>query len=394
MGVLARVLRALAPERRDAGGGLTVGLGAMSGGSMASPRLAENVATVTACVGAIASTLATLPARVYRTAPAGRVELSSHPVARLIRNGPNPRQTWPDWAEWTLAQALLWGNSLSLIEYDGAGRITGLLPVPWCNVLVSLLPNGSLAYDVSAYVAPWGGTGEPRRYLEGEVFHLRDRSDDGYLGRSRLSRAPEVLEAALGIQTYSAAIWRNGATPSGAIVHPGRLSVEGKSFLAQEFNQMHAGAANAKKLAILDEGMTWTPFSVSPEDAEVLESRRFTVEEITRLYQIPPPIVQDYTHGSFTNTAQAALWFAQLTLTPWARKIEAEFARSVFGPESDCHLELDLSGLMRGDFAARWASYGPAIEAGILAVNEVREIEGFNPRPDPAELVPGSSADQ
>lgn len=145
------------------------GLGPITVGSYVNARIAENLSTVTACVGAISSTLSTLPAYVYRSVPGGREEASGHPVARLLR-APNERQTWPDWLEMTLGQALLYGNAISVIEYDGAGRATRLIPVPWQNVQVFLLPSGGLAYDIVQFIAPWGGTGTPRRYLDGEVF--------------------------------------------------------------------------------------------------------------------------------------------------------------------------------------------------------------------------------
>jgi HK97 family phage portal protein len=122
--------------------------------------------------------------------------------------------------------------------------------------------------------------------------------------------------------------------------------------------------------------------AVSPEDAEVLASRRFSVEELCRIFGVPPPIVSDYTHNTFTNSAQASLWFASNTLAPWCRKIEAAFARSVFLPdEAELSVEIDLSGLMRGDYAARWAANVAAVGAGILTVDEVREAEGYNPLP-------------
>ena len=121
--------------------------------------------------------------------------------------------------------------------------------------------------------------------------------------------------------------------------------------------------------------------SVSPEDAEVLASRRFSVEELCRVFQVPPPIVRDYTHNTFTNSQQAALWFAQFRLTPWVRKIEAEFTRGVFGSSSGYELEIDLSGLMRGGYAARRAPYAVAVQNGILGVNEIHEAQGYNPRP-------------
>lgn len=134
---------------------------------------------------------------------------------------------------------------------------------------------------------------------------------------------------------------------------------------------------------ILDGGLTWKAAQISPEDAELLESRRFGVEEICRIFQVPPPLVQDYSHNTFTNSETAGRWFAQFTLAPWARKIEAEFARSVFGQQSSLELELDLSGFLRGDPQTRWAAHKIAIETGVLDPDEVRHIEGWNPRKTP-----------
>ncbi len=388
MGVLGRLARALMPERRDAAAGVpnahAAGFGLLPGTPAVSSYAAENLSTVTACINAISSALATLPAFVYQHQPGGgRAEAAGHPVARLIRR-PNPRQTWPDWLEMTLAQALLHGNALSEIQYDGAGRVTALVPIPWHTVVVSLLPSGELAYDVTGYPAPWGDPGATRRLLEGQAFHLRDRSDDGYIGRSRLSRAPAVLGNALDLQGFVGAMWRNNATPSGVLSMPGTLSKEAAERLGKNWSDNYAGINNARKTLVLEQGLTWQSVSVSPEDAEVLASRRFTVEEICRLYQTPCQIVQDLSHGTFSNSEQAGLWFAQLTLAPWARKVEAEFSRSVFGDGSDCHLEIDLSGLMRGDYTARWAAHAIAIDKRILTADEIRAVEGWNPRARPA----------
>lgn len=368
------------------------GISPAASGVYVSPRLAENLATVSACIGAISSTMGSLPVYLYRTTEAGRVEVTAHPVARLLRR-PNATQTWPDWMEWTMAQVLLHGNAISVIEYDGAGRATALRPIPWGNVQVSLLPSGRLAYDVTQHIAPWGGTGQPRRYLSDEVFHLRDRSDDGLLGRSRISRAPEVLGNATSLQDWAGSTWRNQATPSGVLKVKARMSVEAMKRQRAAFDMNHVGTRNARRVVIVDEGSEFQAISVSPEDAEVLASRRFTVEELCRLFQVPPPIVQDYTHNTFTNAAQASLWYAQLTLSPWVRKIEEEFRRSVLGTGSaDLSLEVDLSGLMRGDYEARWKAHEIAVRNQILDANEVREVEGWNPRPQQGQQQPVEGA--
>ncbi|MBK1660749.1 phage portal protein [Paracraurococcus ruber] len=356
--------------------------GASSSGQVVSAYAAENLSTVSACVGAISSGLASLPPYVYRREGSTRQEAPDHPVSRLLRR-PNAQQTWPDWIETTLGSVLLHGNAVSVIETDGAGRVTGLRPIPWGNVTPILLASGALAFDITEFTAtfPLLGGGPPRRYLASEVFHLRDRSDDGYLGRSRLSRAPDVLGNAMALQHWSGSMWENQATPSGALESDKALTEPQMTRVAAQFRGRHTGTANARSVMILDNGLKWRPLSISPEDAEVLESRRFTTEELCRLFQVPPPIIQAYQFNTFTNASQASLWFAQLTLSPWARKIEAEFARSVFGPGRGYELEIDLSGLMRGDYEARWKAHEIAVKNGILSVAEVREIEGWNPAP-------------
>lgn len=385
---IQRAIRALTEQRAAAYG--DYGVGPITAANTVNSRIAENLSTVVACVDAISGAIAALPAYVYsQQGDRERVEVPGHPVARLMRQ-PNPRQTWVDWVQFTVSQTLLYGNSISVIEYDGRGAVNALVPVPWQNVQCFLTREGALAFDIMRY--PFGGPGVQRRLLSGEVFHLRDRSDDGFLGRSRLSRAPEVLEAGIGIQTYSAAIWRNQGTPAAALKHPGQLSPEAKNYLQRTFDQQHVGAHNARRTMILEEGMDYTRLAFSPEDAEVLGSRRFTVEEICRLFGVPPLIVQDYQFGAFTNASQAGRWFGQLTLTPWIRRIEAEFRRSVFTDnDPGVHLEIDLSGLMRGDPEQRWASYKIAVEAGILTPNEVRAAEGFNPMSSAATPGEGSN---
>lgn len=367
-----RTLEARAAARFTHGGPVPelAGLQSATGVSV-NEITAENLATVSACVGAIASAIGSLPPRVYKPRAAGREEMTGHPVNRLIR-APWGLLTWPDWCEWLVSQVLLHGNALAEIRHDSRGAVTGLRPTPWRHVRPATLPDGNQVFDVSM-------PGEQRRRLTGDqVFYLRDRSDDGLIGRSRISRAPDVLGNAIALQDFAAHAWANQVVPSGALLVKGRLTEGQAAQLRAALEQKHAGPRRAGKVIILDNDTSWQSLSVSPEDAEILASRRFSVEELCRLFQVPPPIVQDYTHNTFTNSAQASLWFAQFSLAPWCRKIEAEFSRSVF--LDDASLEIDLSGLMRGDFATRWAAWKTAVDTNILTPDEIREVEGWAPR--------------
>ena len=325
--------------------------------------------------------MASLPAYVYRRLERGREIDEGHAVARLIANGPNQHQTWADFVEWLVASVLLRGNGLAEIVTDARGAVAGLKPIPWEFASVQLLSTGRLAYDITEITAITGGTGRPRRLLQDEVLHLRDRSDDGLIGRSRLQRASAVVRAGLSIQDFANALYANGVNPSGALQMDGKLTEEQLDRFARQFRESFAGPTKAAKAMILDSGVKWQQISISPEDAEFLDSRRFTVEELCRLFGVPPPIAGDLSHGTFTNTETMVRLFATNTLTPWCRKLESEFSRSVFsaGTRSSHKLELDLSGLLRGDPAQRWESWKIAVDSGILHPDEVREEEGFNP---------------
>lgn len=351
------------------------------------PWAAENLSGVMACVSAISTCVASVPIYVYRENQKGRVLVEGHPVTRMIRNGPNANQTMPDFVEWYVRQVLLHGNAVAEILVDGAGRLSGLKPVPWENLSIQVLPSGRLAYDIVEATSLGGVAGRRRRLLADDVIHLRDASDDGVVGRSRLQRAAAVVSGGLHVQQFSSSLFRNGVHPSGVLMAEGRLSTEALSRLQEHFRQTFSGSRNAARALVLDSGLKWTSVSISPEDAELLQSRRFTVEEICRIYQVPPPIIQDYQFNTFTNSESAGRWFCQFTITPWVRKIEAAFNRSIFSDPA-FHLEFDLSGFLRGDPETRWKSHEIAVKNGILAVNEIRGLEGWDPRQEVSDVPP------
>ncbi len=375
MNLITRIASAMGFERRademDSWDAVATGVGYP--GAM-SARAAEQLSAVLACSTAIASALSSIPALIYRRESGARIEAETHPLARLTRRGVNDAQSWPDFLEHLVTSALLTGNGLAAIERSGNGMLTGLRYIPWSGVTVSQLRSGRLAYDITAK------NGTRSRLLAGEVIHLRDRTDDGLIGRSRLSRAAQTVEAVRASNDFARAFIGNGAQPSGVIRSPGKMDQSQMAMLREQFRERYSGSANAGRTLILDGGLEWAASQISPEDAELLETRKFGVEEICRLFQVPPPLVQDYSHNTFTNSETAGRWFAMFCLSPWARKIEAEFARSVFPSTGNFEMELDLSGFLRGDPATRWNAHQIALTHGVLDADEVRQVEGWNPR--------------
>ncbi len=352
-----------------------------TGGVTVDAVAAENLATVTACVNAISNAIASLPAIVYRTTDTGRVEVADHPVARLVREGFNPHLTWAGGIEWLMGSTLLRGDGLAWIETDSRGAPVALSPVPWDQVAVSVLPSGRLAYDI---VMPYGLAARPsdrRRLLEGEVLHLRDRTDDGLVGRSRLSRAYGAILAASQTDTFARQFFANGTQAHHVLKAPGRMKPDQVQDLREQWEARYSGLDNAHKPLILTEGLDVTELTLNAEDAQVLATRRFSVEEIARVFNVPPPLAGDFTHSTFTNSETAGRWFASYCLLGWITKLSAEFGRALIGNAGgELALDFDLSVFLRGDDTARWQAHKIAIETGALTVDEVRELEGYGPR--------------
>ncbi|SFH21018.1 phage portal protein [Sulfitobacter dubius] len=341
---------------------------------------AEQLAVTSACVGVISGQLAGLPVRVYRFEGDTRHEAPSHPLARLVRRAPNPWQSWPDFVEWLAASALLHGNGLAEVVTDRAGRVVELRPIRWGLVRVELVNPGRVIYHVTGddLSAPMGTT---RRLLASEVIHLRARTDDGLIGVAPLRRAMAAAEHAVETDAHSKAVWRNASQPGGVLMHEKNLSEAAAKRLKQNWLDRFGGA-NRGSPAVLEEGLKFEPFpTLSPEDAEILAARRFSTEEIARAFGVPAPLVGILDHASFTNSETLLRHFAQSTLAHWARKLETELSRSILtDTERETYeIDVDLSGLLRGDHAARWAAHKIALEAGVLTIDEVREVEGWSP---------------
>lgn len=352
-------------------------------GRLISPITAENLSTVSACVGAISTAMASLPVYVYRRVPNGREEIPNHPIMRLVRNGVNTHTAWPDYIEWLVAQMLLRGNGLSGVMIDNTGQPVELEPVPWEWCAVQLLASGRLVYDVTTFSQVAGGNGRVKRWLEGEVLHFRDRTDDGLIGKSRLQRAAATVATSLYVQEFTGSLYENGVNPSGILTLEQNVGDTQREEIKTRLSKLYEGSNRAGKVLLL-EGPTakWNQLTISPEDAELLASRRFSREELASIFQVPPPLVGIWDHSSFTNSETAGRWFAKNTLLPIKTKLQAEMARALLTEEErlDTEIVFDLSGLLQGDDEARWRTHEIAVKNEILTPNEVREVEGWNRR--------------
>lgn len=380
MGLIRRLADWLEPREKRQADTTWRALSVSAGPNTVDPVAAETLATAFAAIQGISSAISSLPAYVYRSTDGGREEDPGHSVSRLIRDGFTPHMSWSDGIEFLISQCLTRGNGLCEIERDSSGRVTGLIPIPYNQVAISLLPSGRLAYDVTHY-SDFGSSGRTKRLLDEEVLHIKDRSDDGYVGRSRLVRAMEALRSALTVNESAQLGLQDGPRMRGYWTTDEQLSDEALQSLFDSLNRVSSGE-NQYKSPLLDHGLKWNATGMSFSDAQMVELKRFAAEELARIFQVPPPLVGIWDNSSFTNSETAGRWFAQHTLQPWVTKLESEFRRQVFSASSRTthHLEIDMSAFLRGDPAARWQAWDIAIRNGILTADEIREVEGWNPQ--------------
>jgi len=349
---------------------------ALRGGGV-TPRSAESVSAVYACVSAVAETIASLPLILYRrTADDGRDRAKDHPLYRVLHEAPNPQQTALEFRELMQATTLLRGNAYAEIRRGYDGQVRELLPLHADRVQVLKLETGRLGYEV------FDDDGRRRRLVQEEVFHLRHRSADGVLGVSPITAAREVVELAIAEREHGTATFRNGTKATGILRFPGKLSPPQREAIAQSWASQHAGAANAGKTPILEEGVDYTPVSMTLEDAEWIAARQFSVEEVCRLFRVPPTVVGDLRHGNYSNSVEMSRQFVTLTLgrhlAMWEQAIGrcllTEAGRRVYFAEHS------VEGLLRGDSLTRAQFYERAIADGWMGADEVRRLENLPPR--------------
>ncbi len=388
MKILDRALGAIGLERRS-----TIGLNGWPvplAASAVNATSAQGVSTVYACVQAIAETTASLPLILFRRGDDGdRERATDHPLYRVLHDMANPEQTALEFREYMMAAVLLRGNAFARIVRGWDGQVRELWPLNPDNVTVQRTATG-LVYDHSK-------DGVLTRLLAHEVLHLRHRlGDDGVMGVSPIQAARGVIELAQAEQDHGRNTFTNGAKLLGVLKFPGKLKPEQRQAIATSWSSQHAGGANSGRTAILEEGVDFQSVAMTLEDAEWIEARQFSVEEVCRLFRVPPTIVGDLRHGNYSNSMELARQFVTMSLrrhlVAWeqaiAKQLLTEVGRRVYFAEHQ------VEGLLRGDSANRAAFYSSGIASGWMLPSEARRLEnlptipGIDDAPRDGQAVP------
>jgi HK97 family phage portal protein len=342
---------------------------------------AEALGAVAACVSLICNSAAALPAQLVIDTPSGRAPAPPTASAWRLLRRPNPWMSWPILASWITAQLLLWGNALLRIDADQRGAPMGLTPVPWWWVIPRIVTSGAtarLVYDITFHAAAEAQLlNLPARLLDNETLHIRNRPDIGIIGRSVLSRASSPVHEGLQIAEAAIALWKNGLRPSGVLKVPTYLSDNQRKRKAEWVDEF-TGAVNTGKVPLLEGGWAFDRMQLSSVDAEFLASRKHSVAEICRLFNVPEALVQP--EQRIADPGPFVAEFAQFCLAPLCNVIEAEVDASVLQPGQ--HLMIDLGGLMRGNYSAAVAASVALVQAGVISANEIRQQFGYPAHPD------------
>ncbi|MFZ1363971.1 MAG: phage portal protein [Brachymonas denitrificans] len=337
------------------------------------PATAQSISAVYACVQAISETVASLPLILYRRNGDDRERASDHPLYRVLHEQANEQQTALEFREWMQACVLLRGNAYARIVTGWDGQVRQLIPLSPDRVQV-LDVAGKLAYDYT------NKDGKVTRLLAGEVLHLRHRAgDDGVMGVSPITAAREVVQLAMAERDHGNASFSNAARLSGVLTAPGVLKPEQREALKTSWASQYSGVSNAGKTPVLENGMTFSPVSMSNEDSQWLASRQFSVEEVARLFRVPPTVIGDLRHGNYSNSVEMARQFVTLTLRRhllmWeqgiSHKLLTDAGRRIYFAEHS------VEGLLRGDAVNRADFYDKGIASGWLTIDEARKLENL-----------------
>ena len=381
MGIFSGLFRSRdKPQNRTTGSTYSFFFGSSSAGKRVNERSAMQMTAVYSCVRILAEAVAGLPLHLYRyKEDGGKEKAIYHPLYLLLHDEPNPEMSSFVFRETLMTHLLLWGNAYAQIIRNGKGEVIALYPLMPDRMTVDRDRDGKLYYEytVSTDDAPTV-KGTVVRLKPSDVLHIPGLGFDGLVGYSPIAMAKNAIGMAIACEEYGAKFFANGAAPGGVLEHPGTIKDPGR--VRESWQSTFGGSGNANKIAVLEEGMKYTPIGISPEQAQFLETRKFQINEIARIFRVPPHMVGDLEKSSFSNIEQQSLEFVKYTLEPWLVRWEQSIQRTLFSPEEKKRYfaKFNVEGLLRGDYASRMTGYATARQNGWMSANDIRELENMD----------------
>ena len=385
MSIFSRIFKSRgSPKNSLPGDGYRPYVGRTTSGNSVTQRSSMQLTAVYACVRVLSEGVASLPLVTYKEKKDGtKVRAVDHPLYYLLHDEPNPEMTSFSFRETLMMHLLLYGNAFAQIIRNGKGDVVALYPLMPDRMKVYRYEHGHIYYEYMKQQDEAATMKTGTVILKPEdVLHIPGLGFDGLVGYSPIAMAKNAIGMASACEEYGASFFANGASPGAVLEHPGVLKDPEKVRTA--WQEAYGGPHKANRVAVLEEGMKFTPISINPQDAQFLETRKFQIEEIARIFRVPLHLIGDLDHATFSNIEEQSLEYVQYTLQPWLIRWEQAIQRSLFTPEEKktmfCRFNVD--GLLRGNYQSRMQGYSIGIANGFMSVNDVRALEQMDLIPD------------
>lgn len=357
--------------------------GQTNAGEIVDARTAMQITAVYACIRVLSESIAQLPLQLYKIENGKREKATDHPLYFLLHSEPNPEMSSFNWREAMMMHMLVFGNCYSQIIRDGKGNVTALYPLMSDKMELSRDPKTSQLYYEYTHSIKEADTMKAReekvRLDPKDVFHVPGMGFDGLIGYSPLALAKNAVGTGLACEKYGAKFFNNSAIPTGVLEHPNVLDDEAAERLRENWNSVYGGSNSAGKVAVLEQGMSYKPISITPEQVQFLQTRKFQTGEIARIFRVPPHMIGDLERSTYANIEQQSLEFVKYTLDPWLVRWEQAIQRSLLKDDekSRYYVKFNVDGLLRGDYQSRMNGYALGRQNGWYSTNDIRNLENM-----------------
>lgn len=355
-------------------------------GKRVDERTAMQVTAVYACVRILAESISTLPLHLYKAdGEGGRHKAHDNHLYFLLNSEPNKEMTSQIMLEVMMTHLLLWGNSYVQVIRNAKNEVIELYPLMPDRMKVDRDENRNIYYEYTIQQSDPKSMDKKEityRLKPEDVLHVPALGFDGLIGYSPIAMARNAIGLGISAEEYGSKLFKNGAAPAGILNYPRTLN--NTDNIRDSWMATFGGSGNANKVAVLEEGVTFTPISINPEDAQFLQTRRYQMEEIARMFRVPLHLLGDLEHATFSNVENLTLDFVKFTLTPWLNRIEKSLNRRLLSDEEkeSYYFEFNADGILRGDYESRQRGFALARQNGWLNMNEIRAYDNLPPVPE------------
>lgn len=344
-------------------------------------QTAMRMTAVFSCVKLISETIGTIPLNLMVTNGTERKIAVNHPLYSLLRNKPNPDMNITQLKEAIASSMLLHGEGFIQKVITQSGKVLELCFLYPQNV-TKLRQNGQIVYKYTPYSAyPLSASSKSVTLSQQEVVNIPYFTLDGINGISPITYCRESVQLGLIAEQHANLFYQNGGKPSGVIEVPQTLTDDAYNRMKNGFNDAYGGM-NSFKTAVLEGGSKYQVIPISAKDAQFIETRKFQISEIARIFRVPPHMIGDLDKATFSNIEQQSIEFAKYTIAPLAAKIEAALNACLLSDteiSQGYYFKFNLDALMRGDLQSRYTAYATARQWGWMSINDIRHLEDMNP---------------